>query len=257
MNDSDYKDIISKSKSYIQNMKVDDELHYQSNMTSFYIKVGLAIIVLIVLSIISYFLYNSVDPLDNGAANKQFFSIILVVIGLVPIIVLIQLKPKRKNVNYDYLFYEEVKRLICNYLVEELNISYENIKYDLDTFISRNKRHLTIEEHYIYSQYVNRATGRVNTKKISQNLERFWLNKREVDFIYNKIHEKYKKLSIDTTKTNLSIEKIKLQNEMLKLQNESIAIDNQQKKVWTCAFCGNMNHADDMQCIKCGGQRVN
>ena len=76
----------------------------------------------------------------------------------------------------------------------------------------------------------------------------FWQNTDCINGVKDLLGRKFKSINFTDSEQDL-----KLQN--LKLQNESIAIDNTQKKFWTCQFCGNMNRADDMSCIKCGGIR--
>lgn len=76
----------------------------------------------------------------------------------------------------------------------------------------------------------------------------FWQSLEHINTVEDLLAEKFKKRTYTNSKQELS-----LQN--LELKNESIAIDNTQKKFWTCQFCGNMNRADDMSCIKCGGIR--
>ena len=76
----------------------------------------------------------------------------------------------------------------------------------------------------------------------------FWQNVDCINGVQDLLSRKFKGIDFDNKSQDLKLEN-------LKLQNESIAIDNTQKKFWTCQFCGNMNRADDMSCIKCGGIR--
>ena len=76
----------------------------------------------------------------------------------------------------------------------------------------------------------------------------FWQNVDCINGVRDLLSRKFKGIDFDNKSQDLKLEN-------LKLQNESIAIDNTQKKFWTCQFCGNMNRADDMSCIKCGGIR--
>ena len=76
----------------------------------------------------------------------------------------------------------------------------------------------------------------------------FWQSLEHIHTVEDLLAEKFKKRTYTNSKQELS-----LQN--LELKNESIAIDNAQKKFWTCTYCGNMNRADDMSCIKCGAIR--
>lgn len=79
-------------------------------------------------------------------------------------------------------------------------------------------------------------------------LNEWWIDQEKIDVVVEALIRKYKR-------TYNELEKSDLQVENLKLQNESIAIDNIQKRFWTCTYCGNMNRADDMSCIKCGAIR--
>ncbi len=76
----------------------------------------------------------------------------------------------------------------------------------------------------------------------------FWQNVDCINGVQDLLSRKFKGIDFDNKSQDLKLEN-------LKLQNESIVIDNTQKKFWTCQFCGNMNRADDMSCIKCGGIR--
>ena len=76
----------------------------------------------------------------------------------------------------------------------------------------------------------------------------FWQNVDCINGVQDLLSRKFKGIDFDNKSHDLKLEN-------LKLQNESIAIDNNQKKFWTCQFCGNINRADDMSCLKCGGIR--
>ncbi len=79
-------------------------------------------------------------------------------------------------------------------------------------------------------------------------LKEWWMEQERIDVVIEALTRKYKRTYNELEKSDLEVEN-------LKLRNEGIAIDNTQKKFWTCQFCGNMNRADDMSCIKCGGVR--
>ncbi len=76
----------------------------------------------------------------------------------------------------------------------------------------------------------------------------WWAIKDKKDIVCNELSRKYKLAQNEMAKSDLEVEN-------LTLLNESIAIDNEQKKFWRCNFCGNVNRADDMSCINCGGIR--
>ena len=109
----------------------------------------------------------------------------------------------------------------CSYLANYHCITVEKLLYDLP---------------YVFNAQINQTN--------------WWMSINNVDVINEALKIKYNYVMTDLEKSNLQVQQ-------LRLQNEGLAIDNQQKKFWTCTFCGNMNRADDMQCIKCGGQRVN
>jgi len=130
---------------------------------------------------------------------------------------LIQLVRKLEENNKE--IYSQLYELKLTYLSELFNTTKSQIIFDLEDIV---KTHSTLFNWY----QTNEST----------------------DVVIKALQEKYK---MHTNKLITS----DLQVENLKLQNEGIAIDNSQKKFWTCQFCGNMNRADEMSCIKCGGIR--
>ena len=114
---------------------------------------------------------------------------------------------------------DEYYQIACSYLANYHNITVEKLLYDLP---------------YVFNAQIDQTN--------------WWLSLNNIAVINEALKIKYNYVMTDIEKSNLQVQQ-------LKLQNEGIAIDNQQKKFWTCNFCGNMNRAEDMQCIKCGGQR--
>lgn len=114
---------------------------------------------------------------------------------------------------------ELLRQFVISELCQQFNLSSYQIEYDLTPIINQHPE-----------------------------LSDWWTDQEKIDVVIEALMRKYKR-----TNNELEMSDLKVQN--LKLQNEGIAIDNTQKKFWTCQFCGNMNRADDMSCIKCGGIR--
>ena len=185
--------------------------------------------------------------------NKLIAVLILVICGVGIPLGILCCAPQKANTDYHLILLNKVKEQCLEIFAQNLNISVYELSDALKTYISRNKKELEIEEAYNYNSFINPATGRVNTKKESFKIENFWLDKKKVDWIYNKLCTKYKKSMV---KEDLTIDKLRLQNEQLKLQNKELEIKIDLAKPWTCQYCGNMNRGDDMSCLKCGANRT-
>lgn len=112
----------------------------------------------------------------------------------------------------------ELKELVFNELCQQFVITPYQLEYDLNSILTPDMKN------------------------------NWWCVQGKIDVVCTALSRKYQRTANDLAKSDLEVEN-------LKLQNESIAIDNVQKKFWTCQFCGNMNRADDMSCIKCGAIR--
>lgn len=112
-----------------------------------------------------------------------------------------------------------LRKFVISELCQQFNISSYQIEYDLTPILNQHPE-----------------------------IRDWWTDQEKIDVIVEALVRKYKRTYNELEKSDLEVQN-------LKLQNESIAIDNTQKKFWTCQFCGNMNRADDMSCIKCGGIR--
>lgn len=112
----------------------------------------------------------------------------------------------------------ELKELVTNELCQQFAITPYQLDYDLNSILTPDMKN------------------------------DWWCVQGKIDVVCTALSRKYQRTANDMAKSDLEVEN-------LKLQNESIAIDNVQKKFWTCQFCGNMNRADDMSCIKCGAIR--
>lgn len=109
-----------------------------------------------------------------------------------------------------------------------------------------------------YSTYLRYFAGKYNTtcEQIEFDLQRitnlningWWTTSNKADVIENELDKFY-------VFSQNAIKRDTLTVENLQLQNESIKIDNNQKKFWTCAYCGNYNPGSEMSCIKCGAAR--
>jgi len=127
-----------------------------------------------------------------------------------------------RNVQTRVIAYNDSKihRLSNNYLCERFSLTQEQLDWDL--------------------------TGIINAHP---GFKTWWQKQSSVAVVEKALNDKYHRYTIEQQTGNLKVEN-------LKLQNESIAIDNTQKKLWTCPHCGNVNRADDLSCISCGGNRI-
>ena len=112
--------------------------------------------------------------------------------------------------------------------------------------INQHKNNLAMVD-YIARQKSKYSYDSTATSRLTE-VFKLLSSDEDIDLIEKELKKKYEKQVVESELNQLKIEN-------LKLQNESISIDNEQKKFWTCNFCGNMNRADDMSCIKCGGIR--
>lgn len=255
MDDKIYRDIVERSTAYIQKQMDKDGHDYEIKNAAFHKKLRICTIISIIFLALGIAACSiNITNLDNYTTIR--FSGILCILGSIGLMIFaLNMKPQRADIDYDVLLYDEIKENIIYTFAGIFGTSEENVKYDINNLISRNKRQLGIEEQIICTRFYNNTTGRMNTKREKRNVEHFWLEKRKVDFIYDKFCEKYHKKSNERIKDDLSIEKAKLQNENLSLTNETIKIKINLTKPWTCQFCGNMNRGSDMECLKCGGIR--
>ena len=246
-----YKDIVNSANETILREKADKELEYQNTKKKHKLKclrnTGIAFIL--------FFIVFKISEANLGHDYLMLNIIIAMIIGAIPICIVIATAPTKPKENWHQMICNCIKEDCISYFAELFDMSVSNIEYDVDNFISRNRKRLGVETVYTYRKYTNPATGRINTEKTTNYIEHFWLYKDKVDFVYDKLYEKYHKRIRSEIKENLSIEKSKLQNEQLSLKNENLKVKINLTKPWTCNFCGNMNRGDDMSCIKCGGIR--
>lgn len=146
----------------------------------------------------------------------------------------------------------QYKRTIKNgkQTIENNNAKLQTISNDISSLDTKAKTLVSTELCSLFGitqyQLEYDLTGILNIHAELRN--DWWLIQGKTDVIIDALSRKYQRDNNEIVKSDLQVEH-------LKLQNESIAIDNTQKKFWTCQFCGNMNRADDMSCIKCGGIR--
>ena len=259
MDDKIYKSIVSSADQLIQKRIKLETAKYEIDIHKYYIRCLISIILAPILFIIG--IKCASYPIDYSTISTttatwiQFIGYMSIGASIMLVGHLLFTKPRKKSIDYDFEMTKEIKSALIYYWADLFDETLDNLTYDINNFITRNKKQLGVEVKTIYTQFRNPATNRINTKSENVNIEHFWLDKRKVDFIYDKCCEKYHKKSTSTIKENLSIQKSQLQNENLSLKNETLKIKINLIKPWTCQFCGNMNHGDDMSCLKCGGVR--
>lgn len=258
MDEKAYMSIVNTARNHIEQRQIDDTYDYKIKRSKFnkiFLIFGIISVVIFIAGIYLYKFAFANSEMISNANMLQIVGIMMSAGGIVLPFFIFSFIPRKNNVDYDIELYNEIKEDIIYYISSLCNTSVENISYDINNFITRNKRQLGVETKTIYSKFTNPATGRINTRQENISIESFWLDKRKVDFIYDKCCEKYHKKSTSMVKENLSIQKSQLQNENLSLKNETLKIKINLTKPWTCQFCGNMNRGSDMECLKCGGIR--
>ena len=201
-----------------------------------------------VLLTISYVILLQINSINTH--NKLSFSSIFIIAIFIFIIILCTWpKPKLKIINKNEAMITLIRDDMIEIFVNDFDVDATSIKYDIHNILtSKNKSKFNLQTIVNQQRHYNPVTRRWNTTKETKIIEYFWLDFNQVYLLYNILYDKYYKKIINKQKEKLQLKK-------LELQNESIAIDNEQKRFWTCNFCGNMNRADDMSCIKCGGIR--
>lgn len=252
MDDQIYNDIVTEVTTRIQKRKANEEYDYKIKLKKFYIRLEIFSAILVTLLIIAGFVIQ--NGFDDHYDRLSAWIITIFILFLPTTFILVS-RPRQSTSNWNEMIYLGVREQVIQYFSDAIGISIEDVEYDIKNIISRNKRILNTTERWVYDKHYNPATGRINTSKELVLIESFWVEKSKVDFIFNRLCEKYHRKVNGIIKDELSVEKAKLQNENLSLKNETIKIKINLTRPWTCQFCGNMNRGDDMSCLKCGGIR--
>jgi len=252
MDDQIYNDIVTEVTTRIQKRKANEEYDYKVRLQKFYIRLEIfGAILAIILLIAGFVIHSSYEDYYDRLIAWIVTGFVLFLAAFFMLIT----RPIKSVSNWNEMIYLGVREQVIQYFSDAIGISIEDVEYDIKNIVSRNKRILNTTERWVYDQHYNPATGRMNTSKELVLIESFWIEKSKVDFIFNRLCEKYHRKVNGIIKDELSVEKAKLQNENLSLKNETIKIKINLTKPWICQFCGNMNRGDDMSCLKCGGVR--
>ena len=184
-----YKDIVNSANENVLKEKADKELEYQNIKKKFKHKCILNIGIAFIL----FFIILSISEANLGHDYLMLNVIIAMIIGAIPMCIVLATAPSKPKINWHQMICNQVKEDCISYFAELFDMSVNNIEYDVSNFISRNRKRLGVETVYTYKKYINPVTGRVNTEKITNYIEHFWLDKQKVDFVYDKLYEKYHK----------------------------------------------------------------
>ena len=140
-----YKDIVNSANETILREKEDKELEYQNKRkkfnSRFIITTGICLIIFAFL-----FAYTNHDNIYD-----TFLSFIVIfILCSIPICVVIATAPTKPKDNWHQMICNQIKEDCISYFAELFDMSVSNIEYDVDNFISRNRKRLGVETVYTY-----------------------------------------------------------------------------------------------------------